>query len=56
MIFENVNNNVYNKTVVYNYTTKKIETKQNDVNYKIGNFQIKDTTNEYIPKKSSKKK
>ena len=55
MIFENVNN-VYNKTIIYNYTTKKVIIKQKDINYKIGNFQIKKSTEEFFPKRSSKKK
>ena len=53
MIFENVNNNVYNKTIIYNYTTKKVITKLKDINYKIG--KIKKSTKECYPKISSKK-
>jgi hypothetical protein len=55
MIFENVNNNVYNKTIIYNYTTKKVITKLKDINYKIGTFEIKKSTKEFHPKISSKK-
>jgi hypothetical protein len=55
MIFKNVNN-VYNKTIIYSYTTKKIETNQKDINYKIGNYQTKKITEKFIPKKSSKKR